>query len=169
MTKSPSVIWSFASRVMRPQIVPLRKDNRFAVACDQHVTRSSLYAQRVPSNRVARERPRGGSRRPAEPGLVGDRRCRKTGHEAAAMHVDQIEQASLCGDEDVDAVGQVLPLRPDRNAAEHHRRRQRDSRAVGAKARSNLARQFPGRAQHERTPGLRRSSLLSGREALEDW
>ena len=37
--------------------------------------------------------------------------------------VDQIEQTTRCGNEDVDAARQFLALRPDRDAAEDHRRR----------------------------------------------
>ena len=82
--------------------------------------------------------------------------------------VDQIEQAPRRGDEDVDAACQLLPLAPDRDAAEHDRRREFHAGAIGPEAVGDLARQFPCRAQHQGAAGLRRWPLGRGGQALED-
>ena len=59
-------------------------------------------------------------------------------------------------------------LRPDGDAAEHHRRRQRAAPAIGAKAVGDLARQFPGRAQDQRAAGLWRGAFRYSGEPLQD-
>ncbi|OFA01229.1 hypothetical protein DUPY_21870 [Duganella phyllosphaerae] len=96
-------------------------------------------------------------------GFVQDQHFDLAQIDGALLHV--VEQAARGGDQDVDAVFQLLDLRVDADAAEDYGRVQLGVLAVGAHAFFDLGRQFAGRGQDQGADGARRAI---GREGLAD-
>ena len=88
-----------------------------------------------------------------------------------ALLVQMIEQPAWCRHHDFHAGVELLHLRSDVHAAEHHCRAQRQVLAVGAHAFLDLRREFARGGQHQhahRMPGRRQAGIGLRRDKLQE-